>query len=801
MTDEALAQCEMDQIMEARYERARHMLRGAYSDQVVFNDVVYPTWIDDSESFWYIRVVKEAVGVSHEVRIVDANEKKNRLAFENAKLSIALEKSTGEKMEAKDLKFLQSYPGCNILAMEISLKLGVVRFNFSGKSWLYDLFTEQIKQTDTIYVLDYLSPEKTSPDGKKVIFIKDHNIWIRDINSGKETAQTSDGMEYNAYQIDFMGVKLFTCHWSPDGMKFLAIQHDTRQTEEAFKLAHKEDTLRPSVVKLKGFAMKGDQYNGSFRYVAIDLDTGKVQKPDRPKISNEYMLSFTNSNFSWWGKDSKLAYFVDADRYHKAVQLVEFDTQTGKTRVLFEETSDTHFMFGPCCGEDQPMMIPLPETEELLWFSERSGWGHLYLYDLKNGEVKNAVTAGEWLVRSVVRYDAKRREVFLQTAGRDTCKDPYYRDLVRVNIDTGQVVPLADSNHDIEAYSAQSARTNEWGGYNLNGVAPNGNYAVVTQSRVDTEPVTYLLDRQGRAIMTVEEADVSRLPEGFQWPEPVKTLAADGKTDIYGVLYRPSDFSAGRKYPVVNHVLNAPGVTFASKSAFNIHQFTTFSSAAIAELGFIVMQFDGRGTPNRSKAFQDESYGDFCKASNLSDHVVSIQQLGERYPYLDLSRVGIASEMFDYGSGASYGLLKYPDFYKVGVEGVVADIRVLPAYVSDHFTGAVDTNINLEEFACNLQGKLLLPVPGISGDYYGLLVETVFKLAGAFAKANKDVDLSYDPSPTWGLTTYQIRRGWDYLVRHLQDNVPPENFILNGTAMWDAGALEKTREELGVGNI
>ena len=204
-------------------------------------------------------------------------------------------------------------------------------------------------------------------------------------------------------------------------------------------------------------------------------------------------------------------------------------------------------------------MIPLPETEELLWFSERSGWGHLYLYDLKTGELKNAVTTGEWLVRNVVRYEAKRREVFLQTAGRDPSKDPYYRDLVRVNIDTGELFALAESNHDIEAYSTQSTATNEWGGFNLNGVSPSGNYAVVTPSRVDTVPVTYLLDRQGQTVMTIEEADISRLPKGFQWPEPVKTLAADGKTDIYGVVYRPSDFSEDKSYPVVNHVINMPG--------------------------------------------------------------------------------------------------------------------------------------------------------------------------------------------------------------------------------------------------
>ncbi|MDB9953858.1 S9 family peptidase, partial [Porticoccaceae bacterium] len=587
---------------------------------------------------------------------------------------------------------------------------------------------------------------------------------------------------------------IFIGFWSPDGKQFLTIQHDIRQVEEVWKTVKAEgDNFKASTVKVKGFAMADDKQVGSFRYVAIDLETGTVQKPRYPQISNEYIL-LHSSELAWWGKNSRLAYFVDADRYHKAVRLVEFDTKTGTTRVLFEEKSNTFFNFAHM-AEDKSVMIPLPETEELLWFSERSGWGHLYLYDLNTGELKSAVTTGEWLVRSVVRYEAKRREIFLQTAGRDPSKDPYYRDLVRVNIDTGELFALAESNHDIEGYSTQSTATFECGGFNLNGVSPSGNYAVVTPSRVDTVPVTYLLDREGQTVMTIEEADISRLPNGFQWPEPVKTLAADGKTDIYGVVYRPSDFSEDKSYPVVNHVFNMPTTTFAAKSAFNVHSWTTFSSAAIAELGFVVVQFDGRGTPHRNKAFMDESYGDYEGASNLSDHVAGIQQLGGRYPYLDLDRVGIASEVS--GNGASWGLLKYPDFYKVGVEGQVFDIRGMTTTGVNRYVGPAGTSHYLEQLAGNLQGKLLLATSaGSYGDYYGLSFVGFSRLVEAFARANKDIDLSYDPAYSWGVTTYQIRRGWDYLVRHLQGNVPPENFLLNGTMLWDAEVLKKIREEL-----
>jgi len=795
MTDKALSQQDMAQTMEARYERARHLLRGAYSDEIVFNDVVYPTWIDDTESFWYIRVIKEDAGVSHEVRIVDANEKTNRLAFDNNTLAIALEKVTGKKLKGKDLKFLQGYPGQNIGCMDISLTSGMVRFNFAETAWAYNLVTGEIRETQRLHITEFFTSERVSPDGTKVIFIKDHNVWVREFNSGKEQPLTSDGEEYNAYQVNFTVGTYPIGYWSPDGKQFLVMQHDVRQVEETLRLYYKTEgpDFRPRLEKLKGLALKGDKQIGAFRYVAIHLDTGKVQQPDYPHIANEWMFMY--NNLAWWGKDSRLTYFVDADRYHKTVRLVEFDTQTGTTRVLFEETAATFFRFAHAF-EDRPVMMPLPETEELLWFSERSGWGHLYLYDLKTGALKNAVTTGEWLVRNVVRYESKRREVFLQTSGRDAAKDPYYRDLVRVNIDTGKLVALAESNHDIEGYSAQSTPTFEWGGFKLNGVSPTGSYAVVTLSRVNTVPVTYLLDQQGERVMTIEEADISRLPEGFQWPEPVKTLSADGKTAIYGVVYRPSDFSADKRYPIVNHVMNTPHSTFTAKSAFNVHQFTTFSAAAIAELGFIVVQFDGRGTPWRSKAFQDESYGDYYAASDLSDHVEGIRQLAGRYSYLDLDRVGIVSEMF--GNGACWGMLKFPDFYKVGVEGRFLDMRMISALYSDQYTGPAGITNHLEQLVGNLQGKLLLPVPFTEiPDFYGLAPIAQIILAGAFAKANKDIDLLHDPSQGWGVSTYHIRRCWDYLVRYLQGNVPPDNFVLNGTAMWDPDLLDQIRADLG----
>lgn len=794
-----LSNDEKTEAMHSRYERARHFLRGAYSDQVVFNDAVYPTWIDGADSFWYIRAVEEDGGVRHEVRVVDAIKKSNDLIFENEKLAKALEQGTGKPVAANDLKYLMSYPGYNIINMEISLKKNIVYFDFSGQSWIYDFSTDVLKEGEERYVSDLMSTEKISPDGSKSVYIKAHDIWLKDICSGRERRLTQDGEEYNAYQVDFSLAKMFIGYWSPDSKKFLTIQHDVRKVGEIWKSKYDidGDGYDTDPQRLKGLAMRGAEHVSSFCYVSIDLEKDEITKAQYPSLSNDYLLNFTK--FSWWSRDSKIAYFVDAERYHKKVRVIAFDTQTGATRIILEETADTFFNFAHF-GEDQPVMTPLPDTEELLWFSERSGWGHLYLYDLKTGQLKNRVTQGEWLVRNIVRYDAGHREIFLQTAGRNRKKDPYYRDLVRVNIDTGALTVLAESNHDIEGYSTQSTPTNEWGGFRQSGISPSGNFSVVTVSRVDTVPITYLLDRDGEKVFTIEEADVTRLPKDFQWPEPVKAVAADGKTDIYGVVYRPTDFTPDQSYPVISHVLNSPHSTFAAKSAFNVHQWTTFSSAAIAELGFIVVQFDGRGTPGRYKGFMDESYGDFERASDLSDHVSGIKQLSKRYSYMDLDRVGIVSEMF--GNGASSGLLRYPEFYSVGVEGIVSNRQLTAALVVDRFIGERDSSSNLEQLASNLEGKLLLPLSSSTyGDFYGAAVVSMFRFAAALTRANRDFDISYDPDYAWGPTTYQIRRGWDYLVRHLLDEIPPENFLLNGTAMWDSGALKNLREDLGVSDF
>ena len=469
---------------------------------------------------------------------------------------------------------------------------------------------------------------------------------------------------------------------------------------------------------------------------------------------------------------------------------MEWDTLTGNTRVLFQEAADTRINL-MVNDDEYPTIEPLPDTDELIWFSERSGWAHLYLYDLNTGTEKNAITTGEFVIRNILAVDPQRREVVLHTMGRTPDRDPYYRDIVRVNIDSGECVTLAASDHDYFALSSHCfdmesiTLSSSHDIQDASAVCPSHQYLVATRSRADQIPETLLYDRQGEVIMTIEQGDMmalhARVSEHWQWPEPVKVKAADGYTDLYGLVWRPSDFTAENRYPIISFGFNTPELPRVPKGSFSNSASGGYYyhwGAALAELGFIVVQIDGTGTPFRSKAFQDMSYGWAESAGSIDDQVAGIKQLAERYPYMDSERVGISS--IGGGTGAVQGLLHHPDFFKVGVHGMLHDSRLMAAPMwSDKYEGLNGPDAShryAEDFADRLQGQLLL----MSGmlDFCTLPANT-FRVIEALQAANKDFDLIMLPRLGHGYSSYLLRRVWDYFVRHLLNEEPPAGFNLS----------------------
>lgn len=769
------------EVMLSRYQRAQSLLQGLWTKNISINATVYPTWIDGCDCFWYERELRKG----KEYRLVDANAKSNIIAFDHDVLASALSESVKQNVNSIDLPITD-------VTMQLNLSAGSVDtlcFRAFDKHWTFDTQTGICKNEK------WLDKNwSISPNGKMAVFVKDFNLWLYDIDSGEDRALTQDGEEYYVYGVAgsawgyTMESAIQAC-WSADSTCIFTVQRDTRRVKDLPVVHHvpQDGGLRPTITNYK-IAYPGDEHVETLRLLSIDVNSGRHQEANYRQIpTTRNSWGFFSSNMGWWSTDSRHAYFVDMERDYKRVRVVEFDTHTGNTKILFEETADTHINL-MLNADEYPTFEPLPETNELLWYSERSGWAHLYLYDMNNGQLKSTVTRGDWLVRNIISVNTTRREAFIQTAGRYPNRDPYYRDLCRVHLDTGDLTELSSSDHEIISVNLKDLTPILAKGFGHDiadscGVSPSGSFAVITRSRADEVPVSVLLDRDGQELLILETANVDALPNGWKWPEPVKLLAADGKTDIYGLVFRPSDFSPEQSYPVISSVFNTPELPNVAKASFSngiLYGCSYFEGAMLSELGFIVVQIDGRGTPYRQKAFFDECYGWAESVSNLEDHITGIKQLAERYPYMDLNRVGISSLMG--GPGGVQGLLQYPDFYKVGISNFLHDSRLMPASMwgekFEDLSGPNKKHLYPEELVDNLQGKLLI--------MNGMLDHTtsptgIFRLVDALHKANKDFDLLLLPNTAHQLPSYTIRRAWDYLVKHLINSEPPKEFKLRAT--------------------
>lgn len=805
--------------IKGRYRRAQTLMQGYWSRNILPNSTVYPIWIEGSDCFWYERdiniqdvttTIEESLEKwDREYRLVDAKAATNIIAFDHCALATALAEAVEQNIDKNRLPI-------KAVSMQLDSTARVVAIKFSAfeKSWCYETQTSALNEvTEKSTAKDHL----VSPDGRYAIFTRDYNLWLLDISSGKERALTEDGEEQFCYGAvgngwgmemgTFSGSSVQGC-WSSDSKRVFTLQRDSREVLTMPVVEHvpRDGTIRP---KLHTFSMsmQGDEHVPEYRLLSIEINTGRVQPADYrqiPIVRNSW--GFFTSHLGWWHEDNRRAYFVDLERDYRTARVVEFDTDTGASRILFEESSDTHLNL-MVNGDDFPAIIPLPKTNELVWFSERSGWAHLYLYDLNTGQLKHPITTmqtvdvddGKWLVREILFVDDARRELVLQTVGRGGIHiDPYYRDLVRVSIDTGKITSLASGDFDYVCiptlHADQSLRLAKNAGRrdvgNARGISHSGDFAVVTKSRADLPPVNLLLDRDANQVLEIETTDISviyaMVSESWQWPEPVKLQAADNKTDIYGLVFRPSYFSPNESYPVVSQIYNSPELTWVPKGSFSNDSRVGrnyLQASALAELGFIVVLIDGRGTPMREKVFHDESYGWSNSSSNIDDHVAGIKQLAKRYPYMDLSRVGVHCPVG--GAGGVQAVLDYPEFYKVAVISMCFhDSRLFPASMwSDKYEGLAgpDSEYHYPETNANkLQGKLML--------VHGMLdvpapPAITFRLIEAFQKANKDIDLLLLPNEGHSVGSYATRRGWDFLVKNLQGTEPPKEFNL--ICAWD----------------
>lgn len=779
-----------EQDMLIRYQRAERLEQGVFTQRVAFNTTLFPHWIEDSDCFWYLRETKTGLAnFGKEFRRVNATQKTNECAFDHQALAASLADAAAQAVEADNLPFDQ---------VELSSPAGTVCFSAFNKRWQYSEATAHCEAIGMPH-----EPLSVSPDGKRAVFVRDHNLWLRDLQTEEDSPLTTDGEAFYIYAgaPTVYGRQESPCldvTWSPDSQRLLTQVIDTRQVKMGPPLVQhvpSDGGVRPVVLNPeRRMALPGDEIVETYRFLTIEVNSASVQWIDNPPCPITYppYAGFFSGLRGWWDGDNRHAYVIDQARGGKRLRLLRCDSHTGLTQVLIEETADTVVTLTPV-SHLCPMVIPLPDSNELIWYSERSGSAHLYLYELSSGKLKRPLTgpaaeslkpfkkrdreaglkASAWLVRNILHVDLARRELFIQTAGRKPGGNPYYCDICRVNMDTGEFIEVVSEEREYVVCDQRSRIA--WRDQQAKGVSPSGDFVVATRSRVDELPVSVLLDRDGNELLTLETADITGLPENWQWPEPVMLKAADGTTDIYGVVFRPSDFDPQVSYPVIDctYAYSAPVGSFTNNNTGNWHY---LSAAAYAELGFIVVMINNRGNDGlRDRAFN--AYQDpvlpldhhHMVKYNKADCVTGIQQLSKRYPYIDCQRVGVA----EFGSipTALAGLLVHPEFYRVGVcNNPMADSRLMASLGS---TGSDAPQ--LEDFAKHLKGKLLL-IAGMLDDV--MPVSMTFRLVEALQKANKRFDMLLLPNLGHGSSGYATCRSWDYFVQHLLGETPPEGFKL-----------------------
>jgi dipeptidyl aminopeptidase/acylaminoacyl peptidase len=616
-----------------------------------------------------------------------------------------------------------------------------------------------------------------SPDGKRTAFVRDWNLWVRDVASGKETALTTDGVKDFGYATDNAGWShsdRAILVWSPDSKKIATFQQDQRKVGEMYLVSTKVG--HPELQAWK-YPLPGDDVVAMIQRVVIDVEAPKVVRfkmdPDQHRSTLCDNLACRGGDWGdvQWAPDSSNVAFVSTSRDHRKTQLRVADAASGDVRDVLEETVPTFFE----SGNGRINWRYLPASNEVIWFSERDNWGQLYLYDL-SGKLKHQITTGEGNVTQLLRVDEKNRVLYYQAVGKEKGRDPYFTHFYRAGMDGKNPTLLTpeDATHEIS-------------------LSDNGDFFVDSYSKPDVPPVAVLRDAAGKLILTLEKADISPLiATGWQPPVPITVKARDNQTDIYGLMFKPTKLDPSRKYPIVNHIYPGPQTGSVGSRSFSPARGDT---QALAELGFVVVELDGMGTPWRSKKFHEAYFADMGD-NTLPDQVAGMKQLAQKYPWIDIDRAGIYGHSGG-GFATAGAMFRFPDFFKVGIsESGNHDNRVYEDDWAEKWQGLLekkpDGSTNYDDqanqnHAKNLKGHLLLAHGTMDGN---VPPNNTLLVVDALIKANKDFDLLMIPNAGHGYgsaSNYMMRRRWDYFVRHLLGAEPPKEYQIRAEGRGGTG--------------
>ncbi len=610
--------------------------------------------------------------------------------------------------------------------------------------------------------------EALSPDGKKIAFVKDWNLWLRDVATKTESPLTTDGIKDFGYATDNAGWKHTDgaiVLWSPDSKKIATFLQDQRHVKDMYLV--KTTVGAPELSQWK-YPLPGDEQIIKIQRVIIDVTNNSITKlkvaaDDRRSTLCDDIACDGSFDDNAWSDDSKQLAFVSTPRDHKKATLRVADATTGDVRDVYEEVVATQYE----SGQGAINWKFLPKTNEFIWYSEKDNWGHLYLHDLKTGQLKNRITTGNFVVTRVLKVDEAKRTVYFEGRGKEAGRNPYFRHYYRVDFSGKNLVLLTpeDADHSI-TFSA------------------DGKYFVDNYSQVSVPNVAVLRDANGKSIATLEKADISRLTAtGWKAPISFSVKSAANDFDLYGFMYQPSNLDVNKKYPVINYIY--PGPQGGSVGNWSFAAVRASDHQALAELGFIVVALEGSCNPNRSKAFHDACYGNMFE-NTLPDQISGLKQLQQKYSYLDLEKVGVWGH-----SGGGYAtaaaMFNYPDFYKVGIsESGNHDNRNYEDDWGERYIGLLQKTDNKSNYevqanqinAKNLKGKLMLAHGNMDDN---VPPYNTYLVVEALEKANKDFDLIIFPNARHGYgadSYYMMRRRWDYFIQNLMGGTPPKEYLI-----------------------
>jgi dipeptidyl aminopeptidase/acylaminoacyl peptidase len=579
-----------------------------------------------------------------------------------------------------------------------------------------------------------------SPDGKWTASIKDQNIVLQSAADDKQTTLTTDTDPQDNQTYGNLD-------WSPDSQTLVAWRIERAEEKPVYRIQSSPRGGGRAQLQTQPYALPGDKFT-SYQLALFDVAT---QKPIDCKVDT---IDFGQPRLRW-SPDGQAFTYQQVDRGHQRLRLVEVNARTGASRNIIDERTETFIWTAHTEGLNLRPIQWLEKTGEILYVSERDGWRHLYLVDAQEGAIKNQITQGQYVVRGIDRIDEEQRQIWFQASGKNPDQDPYFIHHYRVNFDGTGLVALTEGNG---THTVQFSPTRE--------------YLIDTYTRVD-QPAIHELRRtsDGGIVCQLEEADITELKKtGWQAPEVFTSKGRDGQTDIWGIVCRPRDFDPAKKYPVIEQIYAGPQGSFVPKSFSSQRRF-----AALTDLGFVVVQIDGMGTANRSKAFHDVCWKNL-KDAGLPDRILWHKAVAAKYPWYDISRVGIYGGSAG-GQNSTGAVLFHPEFYKVAVSGCGChDNRMDKASWNEQWMGypvgpqyAESSNI---DNARRLRGKLLLIVGELDNN---VPPESTFRLADALIKAGKDFDLIVVPGAGHGMGgAYGVRRKNDFFVRHLLGQEPPD---------------------------